>query len=313
MEKLVLRNHLSPGDIIMLTGAVRDLHRCYPGQYLTDIRTSCEDLWASNRYLTPLDEESDDVRVIECHYPLVHRSNQQPYHFIHGFVDYLNAELGLQIRPTEFSGDVHLSDTEKATPFSVAGLGDDGPPIWVVCAGGKYDFTTKWWNWRRYQEVVDQFAGEIRFVQVGEKGNYHPLLKGAIDLRGRTTLRELVHLMYRASGVLCGVTLHMHLAAAVPTAPGLPEARGAVVIAGGREAPHWEAYPTHHFIHTVGALPCCATGGCWKSRTVPLGDGDDKDNPPHLCVDVVDGLPRCMDMISSDLVIRHLSIAAGLA
>ena len=30
-EKLILRNFQSPGDIVMLTAAVRDLHRAYPG------------------------------------------------------------------------------------------------------------------------------------------------------------------------------------------------------------------------------------------------------------------------------------------
>ena len=29
-RKLVLRNFQSPGDIVMLTAAVRDLHRAYP-------------------------------------------------------------------------------------------------------------------------------------------------------------------------------------------------------------------------------------------------------------------------------------------
>ena len=38
-----------------------------------------------------------------------------------------------------------------------------------------------------------------------------------IDLVGKTSLRELIRLIYRADGVLCPVTLAMHLAAAVET------------------------------------------------------------------------------------------------
>lgn len=97
----------------------------------------------------------------------------------------------------------------------------------------------------------------------------------------------------------------MHLAAAVPTTVRrgkLP--RSAVIVAGGREPPQWEAYPHHRFLHTVGLLPCCATGGCWKSRTVPLGDGEPHDS--HVCVDVRRGLPACMDMIGADEVIRQI-------
>ena len=41
MRKLILRNFQSPGDIVMLTAAVRDIHRAHPGEFLTDVRTSC--------------------------------------------------------------------------------------------------------------------------------------------------------------------------------------------------------------------------------------------------------------------------------
>lgn len=81
-----------------------------------------------------------------------------------------------------------------------------------------------------------------------------------------------------------------------------------VVIAGGREPPHVTAYPHHQFIHTVGALRCCDNGGCWRSRTVPLSDGDEKDHPDALCVDVVGRLPRCMDMINAAEVIRRVQL-----
>ena len=148
-------------------------------------------------------------------------------------------------------------------------------PYWIVAAGGKYDFTIKWWHFRRFQAVIDRFRDQIVFVQVGEAGHYHPPLEGVIDLRGKTTLRQLIHLVFRAQGVLCPVTLLMHLAAAVESGPGVPPERPCVVVAGGREAPHWEAYPAHQFIHTVGALACCARGGCWRSRVMPLGDGDE--------------------------------------
>jgi hypothetical protein len=95
----------------------------------------------------------------------------------------------------------------------------------------------------------------------------------------------------------------MHLAAAVPLPEGRKRLRHCVVIAGGREPAHWEQYPGHHYLHTIGQLDCCAAGGCWKSRTVPLGDGSPLDKPESLCRDVTPhGLPRCMDMISSDRV-----------
>jgi hypothetical protein len=78
------------------------------------------------------------------------------------------------------------------------------------------------------------------------------------------------------------------------------------VVAGGREPVHWEAYPHHQFLHTIGALPCCSKGGCWRARTAPLGDGDELDAADSLCIDVVDGLPRCMHMITGADVVRRI-------
>jgi hypothetical protein len=90
----------------------------------------------------------------------------------------------------------------------------------------------------------------------------------------------------------------MHLAAAVDSPPDAPRHRPCVVVAGGREPPHFTAHPHHQFIHTVGALRCCDDGGCWKSRAVPLGDGAEKDRPEALCVDVV-GLGARIPTMSS--------------
>jgi hypothetical protein len=79
-----------------------------------------------------------------------------------------------------------------------------------------------------------------------------------------------------------------------------------VVVAGGREPSQWEAYPHHQYLHTNGALLCCDNGGCWKSRVRALGDGDEADG--SLCVDPVGALPRCMDMITAEDVIRRIEL-----
>jgi hypothetical protein len=290
----------------MLTAAVRDLHRCYPGQFVTDVRTACSELWENNPCITALNEKDSEVEVISCNYPLIDKANDLPYHCLHGFIKFLNRRLGLNIEPTAFGGDIHISRREKSWYSQVWELTGREIPFWIIAAGGKFDITVKWWETRRYQEVVDYFRGKIQFVQVGSYGDHHPRLENVLDLRGQTDLRQLIRLIYHAQGVLCGVTSLMHLAAAIESKPGAPEHRPCVVVAGGREPPHWEAYPFHQFIHTVGALKCCSHGGCWRSRTVPLHDGDTGDTPDWVCLDVTNGLPRCMDMIPAMEVVRRI-------
>jgi ADP-heptose:LPS heptosyltransferase len=201
------------------------------------------------------------------------------------------------IPSTAFKGDIHLSELEKSWMSQVHEVVGAALPFWVIVAGGKLDFTIKWWASDRFQEVVDRFRERILFVQVGARNHHHPRLRGVLDLVGGTDMRQLVRLIYHAQGVLAPVTLHTHLAAAIEVKGGRPKHRPCVVVAGGREPPHWEAYPHHQFIHTVGSLLCCDNGGCWKARTVPLGDGDSNDHPGSLCVDVVGSLPKCMNMI----------------
>lgn len=73
-------------------------------------------------------------------------------------------------------------------------------------------------------------------------------------------------------------------------------------LAGGREPSHWEAYPGHAYLHTIGYLPCCDRDGYWKSRVRPLGDGALKDSRLCRLPVLTSGggwLPQCMDMITA--------------
>src|SRR5579863_89145 len=311
VRRLILSSHQSPGDITVMTAAVRDLHLANKGQFETDVRTSADAIWLNNPYITRLNEGQPGVERIDMHYPLIHESNQRPYHFLHGYPQYLEQRLGVRIPLTRFSGDSHLSPEEKNSPPPGTDFGV-GEHFWILMTGGKFDFTAKWWNPAHYQAVVDHFRGKIQFVQCGEQGHWHPPLEGVINLIGKTDTRSFVRLMYHADGVVCPVTFAMHLAAAVETRSGRPKHRACVVIAGGREPPHWEAYPHHQLLGTVGALRCCADGGCWKSRCQLAGDGDQKDRH-DLCVDPVQirpdlRIPRCLDLITPDDVIRSIEL-----
>lgn len=307
---LVLRSRQSPGDGVMLTAALRDLHQCCPGRYRTSISCPWPDLWAESPYLDEVDHASPLTRIVDMHYPLIHQSDQLPYHVQHGYCQYLSEQLHERIAPTRWGGDIHLSRDERI----------DDPPYhsehglhryWLLVSGGKQDFTAKWPSPPVIQEVIDRTKGQIPWIQVGEAGHHHPRIDGTIDLVGRTTLRQLILLVHHADGVLCPVTLAMHLAAAVPVRPGRPSRRACVVLAGGRESPTWEAYPWHQYLHTVGQLSCCAMGGCWKSRCQRVGDGDVKDEE-DLCVRPIAvtedlDVPLCQSMIHPDTIIRAIT------
>ena len=87
MRKLILKTHFALGDIVLMTAAVRDLHRCYPGAFVTDVRTPCGALWNYNPYLQHLDEDDPEVETIPRDLSLIDWSNKVPYHALDGFID----------------------------------------------------------------------------------------------------------------------------------------------------------------------------------------------------------------------------------
>ncbi len=241
---------------------------------------------------------------VQMHYPAIHQSNARAVHFMQGWCEFLGMALGV---------DIPLLTNRPRLYFDQYDY--DDPPIgdyWLICAGGKRDFTTKLWGYERYQEVVHRLHGKVKFVQVGgakpimpwnattlgSQEDEHKQLDGVVNMVGKTTLRQLFGLVRRARGVLCGVSLLMHVAAALE--------RPAVVIAGGREPVAWNSYPLQQYVHTVGALPCTdvqgKSGACWRYRTLPLGDHPTLD--ANTCLRPVKGTPECMRLIRPSEVAR---------
>ena len=308
-RKLILRNGQSPGDIVMMTAMVRDLHLSHPGKFLTDVRTPCPAIWEHNPYITRILDTDPAAEIINCEYPLIHTSNQNIYHFVSGFRGDLQQKLHLPIQPTVLKGDIHLSENEKQWVSQVQEYTGEDTKYWIICSGGKSDFTAKIWNPHRWQEVVDFFYKKITFVQVGEASHLHPKLENVIDFRGKTDLRQLIRLVYNSDGCLGGVSLLMHLCAAVQTRQGRPKHRPAVIVAGSRESTQWEAYPSMRYISTCGCLPCAPNNGCWRSRVIPLGDGSEQDKSLCEKPTLSEGgilIPKCLEMIRPSQVVRYI-------
>ena len=302
-KKLILKNFQAPGDIITLTTAVRDLHLAHPGKYLTDIRTSTPEIWEYNPNITKIDDKDLEAEHIQMEYPLIHQSNQGAYPFIHGFTQFLESKLGIKIPVTKFAGDIYIADKEKAwfsAPREI--LGKD-VPYWVIDAGHKTDYTAKQWGFLNWQTLVTS-CPDITFVQIGHKAHIHPTLvgKNLINLVGKTDNRQLIRLVYNAFGVVTPCSLPMVLAYSIPPHPRFNrKSRACIVIGAGREPNQWQAAPNQQYVHTCGMLPCCDSGGCWRSRVVKLNDGQKHDE--SICfhpVKLMNGetIPLCMKMIT---------------
>ncbi len=300
LRKLILKVNLSPGDVCTLTAAIESLHTTYPGQYLTDARTSCDAVFEHNPHVTRLADE--EAESFELHYDgLLSRCDAVPNPFLRGYCHDLAQRLGVPLELTTNRPHLYLSEEEKGWVNQVEEHFTRRPTkFWLVNAGVKRDFTLKQWPVEYYQEVVDAFRGRIQFVQIGSAEHDHPSLRGVINLVGGTDTRQLIRLASHAQGGLGPITFLQHLCAAFE--------KPYVALLGGREPVAWVEYPLQTTLHTLGKLPCCRTRSCWRSRVIRLDDGSEQDH--SLCELPVLGMERpvgkCMAIIRPQDVVRAI-------
>ncbi len=293
-QSLLLHNGQSPGDITVMTAAIEMLHQQHPGKYLTavEVPSGCEQVFTHNPHVVPPSRLTNPRRVEMDGYDLIHRSGQRPVHFLEAYVKRLSEQLNVKLTLTTNRPHLYLSEEEREWGGRLEGLvGRKG--FWLVNAGVKRDYTAKGWGAHNYQALVHELnRHSIRVVQVGSLEHVHKPLDSAVNLLGKTSPREFIVLAYHAAGGVGPCTWLQHVMAAWE--------KPYVCIAGGREGKSWIDYPTQTTLSTVGQLTCCRTGGCWKSRTVPLGDGDAKDK--SLCErPVLDGpepVPYCLNVFT---------------
>jgi hypothetical protein len=301
-----------------MTAVVRDLMRAHPGRFELYAHTGAMSLWDNNPYIRV------DRALLRGHVPgmtyvrtdygkaaALGRASTR-IHFIAGYHADLAAKLGVSIPFGDPEPDLHLAGAEL-TPFP-----DLPPRYWVINAGGKMDFPAKIGPTRTFRLAVDYLTKlGIPCVQsgtratVGSVDHWQPELPGAIDFLERTDIRGMIRLVQHADGVVTGISFPMHLAAAL----GKP----CVVIAGSREAWHWEGYDRrnpgipnaerlrvpHRYLHNIGQLPCPGAdfAGCWANQVI----GKPGQRSCRL-PEEVEGqwVPRCLAMIRPEDVIGSI-------
>jgi ADP-heptose:LPS heptosyltransferase len=297
MQKLLLKQGQCPGDVLVTTAALESLHRQYPGQYLTDVDTTCNAIFENNPHVTKLDRLDGEVRRVEMSYPLINKSDHQPCHFLQGFTEWLGNQLSVKLECSVKRPYLYLSDEEKSWVNQVEQETGYKGHVWLINAGYKSDYTIKKWRFDYWQQVVDRLHGRITFVQVGESHHSHKPLRNVINFIGKTDARQFIRLCHHAAGAITPESYLHHLMAAFE--------KPCVTLCSGFLPVSWIKYHTGTVLSHQEKVPCCQGGkSCWKARVVKLGDGDGKDG--NLCSLPVlgdDETARCMAMITPEQVV----------
>ena len=298
--KVILYNNLCPGDLLIMTAALEALHEQYPGRYITDVACFHRSIYDNNPYVTKLDTNDPDVVHMWTTYPLVNKTNQRPIHFLEGYVDWFRQQFDIDLVLDANRPHIYLTLQEKNENFVGKNFGTDR---YILCSNGfKNDYTCKRWSSVHMQRVVDHFKGRIAFAQIGINKPFHnhPPLKNVVSLIDKTNIRQLMQVCYHAQAGIGPVTCILHMFAAFQK----PYAS----LHGGREPYAWTQYMTQKQFGSIGTLQCCEVQGCWRSRIVPLNDGDKKDK--RCCeMPMVDSdgtsIAKCMLDIKPEDVINY--------
>ncbi len=91
-----------------------------------------------------------------------------PYDYRFVPVSFEGAVGEVTLTVNNFFGSGYGFEWDKGWISQVQEIAREPVPFWIVVAGGKRDFTIKWWQHERFQKASDHFKGEVLFVQVGE-------------------------------------------------------------------------------------------------------------------------------------------------
>jgi len=276
-KKTIFHQWQAPGDLLMLTVAVRDLHKTYPELMQTGIRCLYPEVFFNNSYVTHFLKE--DVPIQYLNYSEA-RNILAPigYHFSDVFIYILNELYGFKIIKTSMRPDIHLTDDEKSERF-LKRLRIK-KPYWLINSGVKHDIPIKGYPPEKWEIIINALLDNgLNLYQVGSHFDLHPTHSKIESLVGNTqNLRDYFSLVYHSTGCINHVSMQMHLAAAFN--------KPCVVLAGGRESCRWESYPDHRYLDTIGYLDCCREEGCWIAEIKDCAHPW-KDTPYATCLAMI--------------------------
>lgn len=246
------------GDDLLCTALFREL-----------VRRGQGDFWVANKH-PELYRHNDDVRVVvppferydillkrfgtrvvypwyTSYHPAFDRDDPMPeQHLISLMCQKAGITGDVTLRPYLF-----LSEDEKEggrlLPRQVA--------IQSSGLDARHAMRNKNWALERYQEVVTTMKHRYDFVQLGSRSD--PPLEGALDMRGKTTLRESAAVLHGSMAFVGQVGFLMHLARSVDCR--------SVIVYGGRETPAQSGYPCNENLYS--AVHCSP---CWRLNTCPF-------------------------------------------
>jgi ADP-heptose:LPS heptosyltransferase len=258
----------SLGDNLLLTTLATELNR--RGYKNVWIKSDREELFANNPYIklvVPLSTTFSTLLMTVLRIRLVHptytvyecttdKDTIPEKHIILKMADCVGLKGEITVQPYLFLTDEELKFGAYAKKQVVITTSNSSAGVYM---------RNKEWYANRYQQIADDLSKEFLIIQLGSKGDTP--LNNALDLRGKTTLRESASILRNSTLLISHVGFMMHLARAVECP--------SVIIYGGRERPDQSGYAAFNNIYVqLACSPCWQLNLCHYNK---------------LCMDLITG------------------------
>ena len=214
------------GDIIMTTPTIRELRRKNPDSLIRYV-TEMPDVLINNRNIDELSfvRMDCDTEII-FEYPLKSGYPKTPLtrHLAHEFA----ACSGLEIE--SITGDLSFNQHELSMVKSI--MMRFPVPVGVIHIKAGWS-PYKDWSVNNWQKIVNHYAGQVVFVQIGEAGE--PQLDNVLQMVGKISLRISAACIAMADFLVGGDSFPNHVAGVC---------KKPAVILFGSTSPVGSGYPT---------------------------------------------------------------------
>lgn len=251
IDELVYFGDRGIGDDLLCTAVLHEMHK--RGRTRVAMMSNWPELFENLPYpakVVPFEYgalhciERAGVKVLKPNYVKNIQSDPLRYEFEDGhFIQSMCRSVGIE-------GEIELRPHVAVTEEERSRWADcrDAIVVQTSRANPRFELRNKEWLPEYWQRLPELLNGLAAVVQIG--GGEDPLFTGARDLRGKTSLRDVMAIMDSARLFVGLEGFLMHMAAAAGTK--------AVIVYGGYLQPSQSGYPGNFNLFTE--LPCSPCG-----------------------------------------------------
>lgn len=240
---LTTNNHL--GDVVIMTAVIENLKLAMPSnEFALDANEKYLEVFDGNPNISRFARNEADC-CFECVYAPFSQRSANGGNCIEAFTKNAFSYFGINAQIVQRTAKFYFNIEQNQ-------FGD----YCIINANCQKCSETKGYPF--YQEIVDA-CPNMQFVQIGgnEERDITTNLKNVVDLRGKTSVRQLVSLVANAKYIVSPPSAVVHIASAFPNVK-------AIVLSGAREPARLTAYPntTHIVANCIDGYN--AAFGCMK-------------------------------------------------